>query len=209
VDHSFCSVSIWFGYSLLHLCTSPSPTTSTSQNCGTVTLVNGMYYCATGRMPFVSNHELFASTLYGIAHVLGWTVAIPLYREAQVYFAHRFIHIKSLYTHFHSVHHRNTDIEPFSGLCMHPIEHLYFFTSVAPSLYFQSTPFLFLWNDIQSIISPGASHSGWEGHSDSDQHHDLHHRYFECNYGTPSFILDNILDTSTKSECQQSSNLGC
>ena len=26
-----------------------------------------------------------------------------------------------------AVHHRNVDIEPFAGLCMHPIEHLYYF----------------------------------------------------------------------------------
>ena len=34
----------------------------------------------------------------------------------------RFIHIRALYKHIHAVHHRNTDIEPFAGLSMHPIE---------------------------------------------------------------------------------------
>ena len=36
--------------------------------------------------------------------------------------APRFIHIRALYKHIHAVHHRNTDIEPFAGLSMHPIE---------------------------------------------------------------------------------------
>ena len=40
----------------------------------------------------------------------------------------RFIHIKAMYKYIHSLHHRNTDIEPFAGLCMHPIEHLYYYT---------------------------------------------------------------------------------
>lgn len=120
---------------------------------------------------------------------------VPLYREIQFYFAHRLIHIRALYTYIHSVHHRNTDIEPFSGLCMHPVEHIYYFTSIAPSLYFCTTPFAFVWNGLHCIIAPGASHSGYEDHADSDQHHYLHHRYFECNYGTLSFPLDLLFGT--------------
>lgn len=43
---------------------------------------------------------------------------------------------------------------------------------------------LFRWNGIHLLISPAASHSGWEDHFQSDQYHYLHHRFFECNYGT-------------------------
>jgi lathosterol oxidase len=165
-----------------------------------------MIHCyATGRMAYLSDEEAFASPVYGIAHFLGWTIAVPLYRDVHFYFAHRLLHIRALYTYVHAVHHRNTDIEPFSGLCMHPIEHMYYFTSIALSLYVCATPFAFLWNGIHLIISPGASHSGFEDHANSAQHHYLHHRYFECNYGTPSFLLDNIFGTfrdklSTKSD---------
>ena len=42
----------------------------------------------------------------------------------------RFVHISALYKYIHSLHHRNTDIEPFSGLCMHPVEHLYYYRVV-------------------------------------------------------------------------------
>mmetsp|Transcript_40049 Transcript_40049/g.58519 ORF Transcript_40049/g.58519 Transcript_40049/m.58519 type:complete len:497 (-) Transcript_40049:293-1783(-) len=156
-----------------------------------------MLYCyATGRMPYLSNEEAFTSLCYGTSHFLICIIAVPLYREVHFYFAHRLIHIRSLYTYVHSVHHRNTDVEPFSGLCMHPIEHLYYFTSIAlPSLYLRVTPFAFLWNGVHLILSPGASHSGWEDHVDSDQYHYLHHRYFECNYGTPSLLLDCIFGT--------------
>ena len=38
--------------------------------------------------------------------------------------AHRLLHISALYRFVHSLHHRNIDIEPFSGLSMHPVEHL-------------------------------------------------------------------------------------
>ena len=121
---------------------------------------------------------------------------VPLYREFHFYFAHRFIHIKvyyqeiimlylyihrfirikALYKYVHSLHHRNTDIEPFAGLCMHPIEHLYYYSCVGPSLLVFATPFAFMWNGVHLLISPAASHSGWEDHFQSDQYHYLHHR---------------------------------
>ena len=75
------------------------------------------------------------------------------------------------------MHHRNTDIEPFAGLSMHPVEHLYYFTSVGPSLFLFASPFTFIWNGLHLIISPAAGHSGWEDHFQSNQFHYLHHRY--------------------------------
>jgi sterol desaturase/sphingolipid hydroxylase (fatty acid hydroxylase superfamily) len=44
-------------------------------------------------------------------------------------------------------------------------------------------PFLLFWNGFHILISPFASHSGWEDHFSADLHHYLHHRYYECNYG--------------------------
>jgi len=49
---------------------------------------------------------------------------IPLWRDIHFYSAHRFLHLRPLYRLVHSLHHRNTDPEPFSGLAMHPVEHL-------------------------------------------------------------------------------------
>jgi hypothetical protein len=95
----------------------------------------------------------------------------------------------------HSLHHRNTDIEPFSGLCMHPIEHLYYYSCVGPSLYFTMSPFHAMWNLIHLLISPAASHSGWEDNMQSDQFHYLHHKKFECNYGTGGEPLDKLFGT--------------
>ena len=88
----------------------------------------------------------------------------------------RFIHIKAMYKYIHSLHHRNTDIEPFAGLSMHPIEHLFYFTSTLPSLFVFASPFAFLWNAYHLILAPAAGHSGWEDHFQADQFHYLHHR---------------------------------
>ena len=61
------------------------------------------------------------------------------------YCCYRFIHISALYKYRHSVHHRNTDVEPFSGLSMHPVEHLFYFSCVGPSFLLYTTPFAFMY----------------------------------------------------------------
>ena len=65
----------------------------------------------------------------------------------------RFIHISAMYKYIHSVHHRNTDIEPFAGLSMHPVEHLYYFSCLGPSFLVHTTPFAFM-QDIFHLTGP-------------------------------------------------------
>jgi len=115
---------------------------------------------------------------------------VPLVRDFHFYFAHRLIHFRALYKYIHSLHHRNNDIEPFSGLCMHPIEHLYYMTCMGASLYFLMSPFHLMWNGFHLVLSPAASHSGWEDHWQADLFHYLHHAFFECNYGTTAIPTD-------------------
>jgi sterol desaturase/sphingolipid hydroxylase (fatty acid hydroxylase superfamily) len=148
------------------------------------------YLWASGRLSYISDIQSFG-TLWGFAAFLGALMSVPLWRSFHFYFAHRFLHYEALYQQVHSLHHRNTDIEPFSGLCMHPVEHLYYFACVAPSLVFYCSPFAFLWNGVHLLMSPAASHSGYEDNFQSDIFHYLHHRYFECNYaGSDAAFMD-------------------
>ena len=149
---------------------------------------------ASGKMPFIPDSEALKPENI-VQQFVVWCFLIPIYREVHFYFAHRMTHLRSLYTYVHSLHHRNTDIEPFAGLCMHPVEHLFYFSCVAPALYFKTSPFIFLWNGVHLLISPAASHSGYEDHFQSDQYHYLHHRFFECNYGTSGMPFDYIFGT--------------
>jgi len=148
-----------------------------------------MHSYATDRLPYLSDADA-TSTLWGAINFVAWFFLVPLFRELHFYFAHRLIHIKVLYKYVHSLHHRNTDIEPFAGLCMHPIEHMYYYSCIGPALYCFASPFAFMWNGVHLLISPAASHSGWEDNFQSDQFHYLHHRFFECNYGTGTFPFD-------------------
>merc|ERR1719253_827782 len=149
---------------------------------------------ATGQLSYIPDDEAFA-TWPNIARMVGFTVFTPFWRNIHFYFAHRLIHCRVLYKYVHSLHHRNTDIEPFSGLCMHPIEHLYYYSCAGASLYFTMSPFHMLWSGVHALISPAASHSGWEDHWQTDQFHYLHHMRFECNYGTAGMPLDYLFGT--------------
>merc|ERR1719461_1540424 len=159
-----------------------------------------MHCCATKRISYMSDEEAFSSK-WGTTMFIFAAFWVPIFRELHFYFAHRFIHIKAMYKYIHSLHHRNTDIEPCAGLCMHPVEHMYYFSCIAPSLYH------FAWNGWHLLLSPAASHSGWEDHMQSDQFHYTHHALFECNYGSASFPLDNLFGTfRDKLEVSEKSN---
>lgn len=116
---------------------------------------------STGRLAYLSDAEAFSSGGGGLLRFFLGTVLIPLWRDAHFYGAHRLIHFKPLFTHIHSLHHRNTDIEPFAGLCMHPVEHLYYYSCILPSIFFFASPFHLLWNGAHLLLAPGASHSGY------------------------------------------------
>lgn len=142
---------------------------------------------ATGRLPYMPDSEILGT---GGLRFLATLMGIPLWRSIHFYFAHRLLHFGPLYQQVHSLHHRNTDVEPFAGLCMHPVEHLYYYSCVLPSLFYCS-PHAFLWNGVHLLLAPAASHSGWEDHFHSDAYHYLHHRYLECNYsGSDASFMD-------------------
>jgi sterol desaturase/sphingolipid hydroxylase (fatty acid hydroxylase superfamily) len=149
-----------------------------------------VYLWATGRLAYIPD-AISISTPSGVIAFIATLMGIPVWRSIHFYFAHRFLHYTPLYKQVHSLHHRNTDTEPFSGLCMHPVEHLYYFACIAPSLLFYCSPFALVWNGIHLLLSPAASHSGYEDHFQSDIFHYLHHRYFECNYaGSDAAFMD-------------------
>lgn len=135
---------------------------------------------------FATNADILADPKLLAWNVL-WVLVIPCWRDLHFYIAHRFIHIRAIYRFVHSLHHRNMDPEPFSGMTMHPIEHLYYFSNAfTPSLYLSGlSPLIFMWNFFHLTIAPGAGHSGFEDNFQADQYHYVHHAKFECNYGSP------------------------
>eukprot|EP00041_Stephanoeca_diplocostata_P021027 m.481744 g.481744 ORF g.481744 m.481744 type:complete len:297 (-) comp21717_c0_seq21:982-1872(-) len=115
--------------------------------------VTMIHLMGSGKLLYTPNEKLL--TREGFS-TLWWVLAMPAFRDLHFYFAHRTIHIRVLYTYVHSLHHRNNDPEPFSGLCMHPIEHMYYFSCVGLSFFVVGSPFLITWNLVHAVLAPAA-----------------------------------------------------
>lgn len=137
----------------------------------------------------------------GYAPVLGWSdnpvwfVALflltPIWISFHFYWIHRWLHWPPLYRLAHALHHRNTNVGPWSGLSMHPVEHVLFFSSVLIHWLVPAHPIHILFHMQHQALTAATSHTGFEGMLVKDKsrlalgtfHHQMHHRYFECNYG--------------------------
>ena len=120
---------------------------------------------------------------------------IPFWRELHFYVIHRLIHWKPLYKSIHYLHHYNINPGPWSGLAMHPVEHLLYFSVVLIHWIVPSHPIHFLFNSQHTALTPAPGHSGFEGKlakffAFGSYFHYLHHRLFECNYGEATIPLD-------------------
>lgn len=116
---------------------------------------------------------------------------IPFWSSLHFHFVHRLLHHRALFKVAHAVHHRNVNLGPWSGLSMHPIEHLLYLSSVLIHLVIPSHPLHIIFH--MQFISIGAStgHTGFESITFRGKplifltafHHQLHHRFLDCNYG--------------------------
>ena len=129
---------------------------------------------------------------------------LTMWQGIHFYFIHRLLHWPPLYRHVHSVHHRNVNTGPWSGLSMHPVEHAIYFSSFLIFFILPAHPvhlfFLMHWQ----MLGAPSSHSGYEAVFAKDKQrlllggfwHHLHHRYYECNYGNAEFPIDRWMGTN-------------
>lgn len=144
---------------------------------------------ANGYIPYVSwrEHPIYCALLM---------LAIPLIREMHFYLVHRLIHWPPLYRTVHSLHHNNVNPGPWSGLAMHPVEHVLYFSCVLVHWIIPSSPLHAIYNLQHLAFAPSQGHSGFgkivlaDGveMDNGNYFHYLHHRYFEVNYGGDGLV---------------------
>jgi sterol desaturase/sphingolipid hydroxylase (fatty acid hydroxylase superfamily) len=164
---------------------------------------DNMFWTLTSGVFFWSAFEIlmFWAMANGYAPVLGWldnpiwSIALlfltPLWISFHFYWVHRLLHWPPIYRIAHSLHHRNTNVGPWSGLSMHPIEHLLFFSSILIHWVIAAHPIHILFHMQHQALTAVTSHAGFDALLVKDKnalslgnfHHQMHHRYFECNYG--------------------------
>jgi len=129
---------------------------------------------------------------------------VPFIRDAHFYLTHRLLHWGPLYRIAHKVHHRNTNTGAWSGMSMHPIEHILYFSGILIHWIIPSHPLVAMYHVFHAGLAPTPGHTGYEKMTfkngvtipTGDYMHYIHHKYFECNYsgGNTSF-LDKLMGT--------------
>ncbi|MEM7430114.1 MAG: sterol desaturase family protein [Pseudomonadota bacterium] len=127
----------------------------------------------------------------------------PFWVAFSFYWIHRLLHWPPLYRLAHAVHHRNSNVGPWSGCSMHPVEHVLWLSSVMVHLIIASHPVHVIFYQQIQILTAITSHSGYEGLLIGEKNrlymgeffHQLHHRYHECNYGSSETPWDELFGT--------------
>jgi len=151
-----------------------------------------LWLAANGRVPLISWEE-------NPVWFAGLFLLIPFWRETHFYFIHKLLHWKPLLRTIHTVHHKNPNPGPWSGLAMHPLEHLMYFSVAAVHFIVPSHPLHFLFTIQVTGLIPANDHTGFEPplfkgrlHTGSYFHY-LHHRYVSCNFGGSKIPWDRWL----------------
>ena len=173
---------------------------------------DNMFWSIASCLTFWTMYEVlyFWAAAYGYApqitfaeapfRFLAWLVIIPIWSSFHFCWAHRLLHWPPMYKLAHALHHRNINIGPWAGISMHPVEACLYFSARLIHFVVPSHPVHFLFHAYVNGLNPCVSHSGFEGvlvkaknrFNAGDFFHQLHHRYFECNYGTAEMPWDVI-----------------
>lgn len=136
-----------------------------------------------------------------------WFIAlialIPLWSALYFSVGHRILHLGPAYRRIHCWHHKNVNVGPWSGLAMHPAEHLVLFSDIILLFLVPSNPIHLYFMVLHHGLGAPLSHTGYDAvilprdlrFRVGDFHHQLHHRLLECNYGGIESPLDDLLDT--------------
>lgn len=159
------------------------------------TLTSGVgFWTAYEVMMFWGMGNGWAPVLLWSEHPIWFVLLFPLtpvWISFHFYWVHRALHWGPLYRLAHALHHRNVNVGPWSGLSMHPVEHLIFFSSILIHFIIPAHPLHILFHMQHQALTAATSHTGYESLLVQDQkrlplgtfHHQMHHRYFEVNYG--------------------------
>jgi len=141
------------------------------------------------------------------AHPIYCTVLLcfggVLWADIHFYFTHRLIHWRPLYRYVHSLHHKNVNVGPWSGLAMHPVEHVIYFSSVILFWIIPSHPLHAMRHLQELALGASLAHHGFDrlvvgekATFDMEHYtHYLHHKHVQCNFGVDVVPLDRWLGT--------------
>lgn len=141
-----------------------------------------------------------------------FALSIPLLimlHDTYFYWTHRAMHWKPIFKYVHLVHHKSTDPTPWAAFAFHPLEAIVqgmYFPLVALVIPLHPAAIL-TWALYQFTLNMGG-HLGFElfpkgftknrftrWHNTST-HHNMHHKYFSCNYSLYFNAWDLLMGTN-------------
>lgn len=171
---------------------------------------DNMFWTFASGVPIWTAWEVVSLWLYANGFIGGLTFAdnpvwfiallllLPLLHEFHFFCVHRLLHWPPLYRRVHKLHHLNTNPGPWSGMAMHPVEHLIYFSGFLIYWIVPSHPIHALNLGLMAGLAPAQGHTGFDRLVLGDKAciklpyyaHYLHHRLFEVNYADGNIPLD-------------------
>ncbi|MCW3107717.1 MAG: Fatty acid hydroxylase superfamily protein [Segetibacter sp.] len=124
------------------------------------------------------------------------------------YWSHRFMHMKRVFRYVHLVHHKSTCPTPFAVFSFSPAEGLIHTTVYSALIFFIPIhPVMFVVFHLYNMFTNLAGHGGYEfmpeklnkhwlfNWQNTVTNHDVHHKNFNCNYGSYFIFWDKVMNT--------------
>lgn len=133
---------------------------------------------------------------YGWAYLVFSVVAAIVIHDAYFYFTHRLMHWRAIFKYVHKLHHLSTNPSPWAAFAFHPLEAvvefgifplLAFTLPLHPLAIFVFLLYMTMMNVLGHLgyeLYPKGFTRHWFGQwHNTSVHHNLHHKYFNGNYG--------------------------
>jgi sterol desaturase/sphingolipid hydroxylase (fatty acid hydroxylase superfamily) len=146
---------------------------------------------------------------HSVAYFIFSVIAFIVIHDTYFYWTHRLMHWKKIYRYVHRVHHQSTDPTPWAAFAFHPLEAL-IEIGILPIMVFLIPLHhyaILVWVIYQSGMNL-LGHLGFELYpsgfvsgtiskwNNTSTHHNMHHRFVNCNYGLYFNFWDRILGTN-------------
>ncbi|GBF51014.1 C-5 sterol desaturase [Leptospira ryugenii] len=146
---------------------------------------------------------------FGWPYFLFSIIAMIVIHDAYFYLTHRLMHHRSIYRYVHEVHHRSTNPSPWAAFAFHPYEAV-IEAGIVPLvvlimpvhglaifIFLLFMTFLNVLGHLSIELYPkGFVRNPLTNWNNTTTHHNMHHRYFQCNYGLYFNWWDKLFKTN-------------
>jgi sterol desaturase/sphingolipid hydroxylase (fatty acid hydroxylase superfamily) len=146
---------------------------------------------------------------HSVAYFIFSCVLMIVVHDTYFYWTHRLMHWKKIYRFVHRTHHLSTNPTPWAAFAFHPLEALVevgilplmvFLFPVHPIAIVVWILFMTAENVMGhcgfEIFPSGFTKGSITGLSNTSVHHNMHHRFVNCNYGLYFNFWDKIMGTN-------------